>query len=100
MELGVQFAQVQKREDRGGGAAFHVARAASVNTAVDKFAAPRVACPAGAIAHREDVDMTVEREVTAGFAGLERRDDVRHDLVRRDYAALRVVAGQKLISFW
>jgi hypothetical protein len=96
VELGKQFAHIQKREDGGRGAAFHVARAASVDAAVDEFPAPRVMCPAGAIAHREHVDMAVECEVTAGFAGLKRRDDVRHDLVGRDHTAVRLVAGQEL----
>jgi len=38
MKLSAQFAQVQKGEDRGRGAAFHVARAAPINAAVDNFA--------------------------------------------------------------
>src|SRR5512133_3869883 len=76
MKLGAQFTQVQEGEDRGGGAAFHVAGSAPVNAAVDKFAAPRVARPAGALAHREAVDMAIECEMTTWFCRLERRHDV------------------------
>jgi hypothetical protein len=39
--------------------------------AIGQFAIPRVVRPAGAVAHRKDVDIAVQREVTAAFPGLE-----------------------------
>src|SRR5262245_21017721 len=96
MQLRAQLTQVQKGENRSGGAAFHVAGAAPVDAAVDKFAAPRVVRPAAAITHREAVDMAIECEMTAGFSGLERRHDVRHDLVWRNHPAMCTVTGQEL----
>jgi hypothetical protein len=96
MQLAAQLAQVQKGENRGGGAAFHVAGAAPVDAAVNQFAAPRVVCPAGAIARREAVDMSVEREMTPGCPSLERRHDVRHHLVGRDHPTLGAMPLQEL----
>src|SRR5262249_35226512 len=96
IELGAQLPQVQESENRGGGAAFHVAGAAPVNAAVDEFAAPGIARPAGAVTHREAVYMAIECEVTAEFPGLECRDDIGHDLVGRNHATIRAVPRQEL----
>src|ERR1700738_2493798 len=40
--------------------------------------------------------MAIECEVSPGFAGLERRHDVGHDLVGHNHAAIRAVARQEL----
>ena len=61
VQLVAQLAQVEKRENRGGGAAFHVAGAAAVDAPVNELATPGVTRPALAVADREHVDMTVER---------------------------------------
>src|SRR6516164_2005288 len=95
MQFVTHFAQVQKGEDRRGRAAFHVARAAPVDAAIDQFAAPRVVRPAGAVADREAVDMTVKRQVTSGFPGFERRYDVWHHLARRDHTIVSTMPRQE-----
>src|SRR5207248_449520 len=81
---------------RRGGAAFHIAGAASVDAVADELAAPWVLRPAGAIADREHVDMAIEGEVASGLPRFERRDDVRHDLVRRDDAKFYAMPRQVL----
>jgi hypothetical protein len=96
VQLIAQLAQVQKSEDRSGRAAFHVAGAAPIDAAVYQFGAPRVVRPAGAIAHREAVDMAVECQVTPGFPGFERRHDVRHHLVGRDHPIFGAMLLQEL----
>jgi hypothetical protein len=96
VQLIAQLAQVQKGEDRSGRAAFHVAGAAPIDAAVDQLGAPRVVRPAGAIAHREAVDMAVECQVTPGFPGLERRHHVRHHLVGCDHPILGAMPLQEL----
>jgi hypothetical protein len=63
---------------------------------VDQLGAPRVVCPPGAVANRETIDMAVEREVAPGVCGLERRHDVRHHLVGRDYPIFDAMPLQEL----
>ena len=96
MQLITQFAEIQKGENRGGSAALHVAGAASPDAAVDEFATPWIPSPAFTVTDREDVDVAIQREVSAGFCGIERRHDVRHDLVRCDDAAIDAVPRQQL----
>jgi hypothetical protein len=88
MQFLAQLVEIEKGEDRGRGAAFHIAGAAPVDAAVDQRPAPWVLRPAIAVADREHVDMAVEREVAARLPGRERRDDVRHRLLWRDHAIL------------
>src|SRR6516164_4838504 len=63
MQFLAQLVEIEKGEDRGRGAAFHVAGAAPVDAAVNQRPAPGVLRPALAVANREHIDMAVEREV-------------------------------------
>ncbi len=98
MELFAHLAQVEEGEERGGSAAFHVARASTIDLSVHQLATPGIAGPASAVADGKDVDMPIEREMTARLRRIESCNDIRHDLVRRDDAMLDAVLIQQMLD--
>ena len=61
----------KERENRSCGATFHIACAASVNTAVDQRGTPRILVPSSCVTHRKDIDMAVESKLLAWFVAKE-----------------------------
>ena len=70
--------------------------AGHIRNLLDQRPAPGVLRPALAVADREHVDMAVECEVVARLRGRERRDDVRHRLLRRDHAIFDAAPIQQI----
>src|SRR5690348_9948180 len=95
MQYVVHLMKIEERGNRGCGTAFHVAGPTSVDTAVDQGATPRILRPAGAVAYGEDVDMTIEGEVSPWPASRKRRDDIRHRLLWCDDTMLHATLAQQ-----
>src|SRR6266403_1184576 len=68
-------------EDRSTCAGLHIAGAAPVDLAVDEFTTPGVLGPTRSLAHREHVDMAVQRQMLTWAPAVEGGDQVGHLLV-------------------
>ena len=83
-KLRLEVVQVVVGEKRCSRSGLHVDDAAPEQLSILDDSGVRVDGPLGRVAGREDVQMTVEDEVLARFAAVERRDDVGHRRLWRD----------------
>src|SRR4051794_11039738 len=88
---------MQEGQRNAGETAFHVAGAATVDSAIDDLATPGVPCPF-VLRDRKYIDVSVQHEMAAGVATLESGDDVRHLRVGREDARFQPCIAERLLQ--